>query len=166
MRLAFQYNHQDYTVEIERASQGYRARLNGQEYPLMLVSKTGDSFSFLIGDHPVVAHMASDGPTIWVHVDGRTYMLTEIDGEGQRKGPRRTETAHGGESSVIAPMPGHVRTVEVAEGDAVAKGQTLLVLEAMKMEIRVQAPRSGHIRKLLAKAGQPVGREQVLAEIE
>ena len=46
------------------------------------------------------------------------------------------------------------------------KGQTLLVLEAMKMEIRIQAPMDGVVKKLLVKQGQTVEREQVLVEIE
>jgi biotin carboxyl carrier protein len=63
-------------------------------------------------------------------------------------------------------MPGQVRAVNVSEGDAVTKGQTLLVLEAMKMEIRIQAPRDGKIMKLFVKQGQTVEREQLLIEIE
>jgi biotin carboxyl carrier protein len=63
-------------------------------------------------------------------------------------------------------MPGLVRAVNINEGDAVVKGQTLLLLEAMKMEIRVQAPRDGVVRKLFVKHGQTVEREQMLVEIE
>jgi biotin carboxyl carrier protein len=63
-------------------------------------------------------------------------------------------------------MPGQVRALNVSEGDAVTKGQTLLVLEAMKMEIRVQAPRDGSVKKLFVKQGQTVEREQVLIEID
>jgi biotin carboxyl carrier protein len=62
-------------------------------------------------------------------------------------------------------MPGQVRAVNVAEGESVTKGQTLLVLEAMKMEIRVSAPRDGVVGKLLVQQGQTVDREQVLIEI-
>ena len=47
-----------------------------------------------------------------------------------------------------------------------AKGQTLLVLEAMKMEIRIQAPRDGKVMKLLVKQAQTVERDQILIEIE
>ena len=63
-------------------------------------------------------------------------------------------------------MPGQVRAVNVAEGESVTKGQTLLVLEAMKMEIRIQAPRDGKVAKLFVQQGQTVEREQMLIEIE
>ena len=63
-------------------------------------------------------------------------------------------------------MPGQVRTVNVREGDTVTKGQTLLVLEAMKMEIRIQAPQDGVVTKSFVEQGQTVEREQILIEIE
>jgi 3-methylcrotonyl-CoA carboxylase alpha subunit len=63
-------------------------------------------------------------------------------------------------------MPGQIRALNVSEAEAVTKGQTLLVLEAMKMEIRVQAPRDGVVKKLFVEQGQTVEREQVLIEIE
>jgi biotin carboxyl carrier protein len=55
--------------------------------------------------------------------------------------------------------------VNVSAGDAVTKGQTLLVIEAMKMEIRIQAPMDGVVKTLSVKQGQIVEREQVLVEI-
>jgi biotin carboxyl carrier protein len=62
-------------------------------------------------------------------------------------------------------MPGQVRIVNVNAGDLVTKGQTLLVLEAMKMEIRIQAPQTGKIKAVLVKPGQTVEREQILIEM-
>jgi biotin carboxyl carrier protein len=56
--------------------------------------------------------------------------------------------------------------VNVSEGEAVVKGQTLMVLEAMKMEIRIQATQTGVVGKVLVKQGQTVEREQVLVEIQ
>jgi biotin carboxyl carrier protein len=63
-------------------------------------------------------------------------------------------------------MPGQVVNVLVSEGDSVERGQTLLVLEAMKMEIRVAAPAAGRVKRLLTEKGQIVERGQRLAEIE
>jgi biotin carboxyl carrier protein len=62
-------------------------------------------------------------------------------------------------------MPGQIRAVKVNEGDVVTKGQTLLVLEAMKMEIRIHAPGDGRVKELFVKKGQTVEREQVLMNI-
>jgi biotin carboxyl carrier protein len=56
--------------------------------------------------------------------------------------------------------------VQVADGDSVTKGQTLIIVEAMKMEIKVAAPREGKVKSLKVRQGQTVEREQILAEIE
>jgi biotin carboxyl carrier protein len=62
-------------------------------------------------------------------------------------------------------MPAQVRLVQVSAGDLVEVGQTLMLLEAMKMEIRLQAPRRGRVSRILAQAGQTVERDQVLIEM-
>ncbi|HQR45879.1 MAG TPA: acetyl-CoA carboxylase biotin carboxyl carrier protein subunit, partial [Thermoanaerobaculia bacterium] len=67
---------------------------------------------------------------------------------------------------LVAPMPGRVRAVLVAAGDAVAKGATLLLLEAMKMEHPVRAPREGVLRRLLVAEGAMVAAGERLAEME
>lgn len=63
-------------------------------------------------------------------------------------------------------MPGQVRSVSVSVGDVVKKGQTLLTMEAMKMEIRIQALKDGRVTALHAAQGQTVEREQILIEVE
>jgi len=63
-------------------------------------------------------------------------------------------------------MPAQVRAVQVAEGERVEKGATLLLLEAMKMEIRVRAPAAGRVARLLAAEGQAVEKDQLLVEME
>jgi biotin carboxyl carrier protein len=70
-----------------------------------------------------------------------------------------------GEDILRAPMPAQVRALQAAEGDWLEKGQTLAILEAMKMEIRIQAPHAGRLIRLLVSEGQSVDRNQVLAEI-
>ena len=62
-------------------------------------------------------------------------------------------------------MPGRVLDVLVAAGDSVQKGDTLVLLEAMKMELRIQAPADGQIARVLCTAGQVVERGQLLVEL-
>ena len=65
----------------------------------------------------------------------------------------------------VAPMPGKVVKLAVAEGDAVEMGQVLVVLEAMKMEHSVKAPESGVVRQLLVSEGEQVEADAVLAVV-
>jgi biotin carboxyl carrier protein len=95
-----------------------------------------------------------------VTINGQTLVLTKSTA-GARK-----SSGHDHSSELAAPMPGVVRSVNVSEGESVSKGQTLLVLEAMKMEIRIQAKGDGMVKKLFVQQGQTVEREQILVEVE
>ena len=68
--------------------------------------------------------------------------------------------------NVTSEMMANVWKVEVAEGDRVEAGQTLMVLESMKMEIPVDAPCTGTVVELLAAEGQAVEDGQLLARVE
>jgi 3-methylcrotonyl-CoA carboxylase alpha subunit len=72
--------------------------------------------------------------------------------------------AHGG--GLTTPLPGVVVSVAVKEGDTVAAGQTLLVIEAMKMEHAIKAPRAGTVKALKHGVGDRVREGSTLAEIE
>ena len=65
-------------------------------------------------------------------------------------------------NEIKAPMPGLVLRSIVAVGDTVAKGDSLLVLEAMKMENVIKSPGEGTIAKILVEKGQAVEKNQVL----
>jgi acetyl-CoA/propionyl-CoA carboxylase, biotin carboxylase, biotin carboxyl carrier protein len=75
-------------------------------------------------------------------------------------------TAGASDGTLLAPMPGSVLDVDVAEGDAVAEGQRLGVLEAMKMELALRAPHTGTVTVVGAAAGNQVGLGQVLFVVE
>ena len=66
---------------------------------------------------------------------------------------------------IKAPIPGKIKTIFIAEGDQVAVGQPLFILEAMKMENEVHAPKSGVVSQIRVKSGQDVKLHEVLAEI-
>ena len=94
------------------------------------------------------AWAVADGDTRWVFIDGEVFEF-----EVQRQGRRKT-AAHQG--SLSAPMPATVIRINVAPGDAVKKGDTLLVLEAMKMELPVRAPADGVVDSVACRTGELV----------
>ena len=75
-----------------------------------------------------------------------------------------TSTANGS-AKVNAPMPGSILKVNVNKGDIVTKGQSLLILEAMKMENEIKAPVDGKILDIKVSKGQSVNLGQTLIEI-
>ena len=71
-----------------------------------------------------------------------------------------------GSASVTSPMPGTILRVVAAEGQTVGAGETVLVLEAMKMENEIQAPKAGKIVGLAVAAGQTVASGELLFSVE
>lgn len=94
----------------------------------------------------------------WFSQDGCAYTLEKPAASQRRRGEAALET------HLRAPMPAQVRMVAVVPGQEFEPGQTLLVLEAMKMEIRLQSPRAGRVQRLLCQVGEQVNRDQVLIE--
>lgn len=77
--------------------------------------------------------------------------------------PKATKGVKG---SVGAPMPGTVIDIRVKEGDKVVKGQPLIVLSAMKMEMVVQSPISGKVKKVYANKEMKVEGDDLIVDIE
>jgi biotin carboxyl carrier protein len=146
-------------LEINPSGDGYVATLDDKTASIQIVRAENGRMDLLIDGQRVIAHVSSDGAKRWVTVDGHTMMLTKTS--GARRGVRHDHAA-----GLTAPMPGQVRSVSVGVGDAVKKGQTLLTIEAMKMEIRIQALKNGKVKSLHVKQGQTVEREQILIEVE
>jgi len=82
----------------------------------------------------------------------------------QRPGAPDAEALGGGR--VTAPMPGLVQAVSVSEGAEVAKGQTLAVLEAMKMQHQITAPVAGRVARQHVAPGAQLAAGDVMFEIE
>ncbi|MFI6434889.1 acetyl/propionyl/methylcrotonyl-CoA carboxylase subunit alpha [Streptomyces sp. NPDC050759] len=102
-------------------------------------------------------HRAGD----WVGRDGDAWQVRDHDPVAASL----TRGGHAGADSLTAPMPGTVTVVKVAVGDEVAAGQSLLVVEAMKMEHVISAPHAGTVAELDVTAGTTVAMDQVLAVI-
>jgi biotin carboxyl carrier protein len=162
----YQHNGQPYTVHLDRQADGlYRATVSGpsgeQSYTFSAQQMNDSGWLLNLDGRRTAAYTASQGDQRFAHVDGQDYTLAVAQtGGGRRK------AASGGGGDLTAQMPGQVREVLVAEGDTVQRGQTLVILEAMKMEIRVAAPGDGQVRRLLVRQGDVVERGQRLVEIE
>ncbi|MEU1719401.1 biotin carboxylase N-terminal domain-containing protein [Nonomuraea sp. NPDC005692] len=99
--------------------------------------------------------------------DERVYVDSAMGAAVLTPVPRLPEPVeHVAPGSLLAPMPGSVLRVEVAEGDTVARGQPVLVLEAMKMEHRIAAPAGGVVSDVRVEKGQQVEAGAVLAIIQ
>jgi 3-methylcrotonyl-CoA carboxylase alpha subunit len=118
-----------------------------------------------VGGNQENYYLARRGYDVLVSAHGTSYTLA-------RPRPLTVESAaqHGdaasGAQSLVAPMAGTIIKVNVAEGDAVAAQQTLVVLGAMKMEHAIVAPYAGHVRSVRYAAGDVVPGGEALVELE
>jgi len=124
---------------------------------------------------------SSDANVFTVDVNGKSYVVQKEDGALVVEGNRyQISVAEGGDAPVAAPsggggggeaeeitapMPGSVFKVVCKEGDTVAEGDQLIILEAMKMEVPVKAPKAGTVASLLVAPGDAITSGQVLLKI-
>ncbi|USU11579.1 ATP-grasp domain-containing protein [Sphingomonadaceae bacterium OTU29THOMA1] len=140
---------------------------------------TGDPWTSLRGFRA----NAAPSTRIEVEVAGKPYLVTDapgrgamvadsvlfLDGEAWPFGPRRADHVAGGgegDGAILSPMPGRVIAVLVSAGQAVSKGERMLVLEAMKMEQALLAPFDGVVAELKVVEGAQVPEDTLLVRID
>jgi len=162
MKSSYEFNSKLFLVDLipNGSGKAYRIRVGEKTVDVEILQANDGSLDLLIDGKRISAHVSVDSARRWVTVNGQTFVLTKSSGARRSGGGQ-----HHAAGELTAPMPGQIRLVNVREGDTVSKGQTLLLLEAMKMEIRVQAPNDGVIKKLFVNQGQTVEREQMLIEV-
>jgi glutaconyl-CoA/methylmalonyl-CoA decarboxylase subunit gamma len=160
VKFVFEQGSEAIPIEVVPSGKSYRVTVGEKTVDVEILQAKDGKLDLLVDGKHITTYVTSDNAKCWVTVSGQTLVLTKSSGAKQRA------TGHDHASELVAPMPGQVRAVTVVEGESVTKGQTVMVLEAMKMEIRIQAPRDGTVMKLLVKQGQTVEREQILIEIE
>lgn len=155
--MIYQYGGLNYTISLQALAES-RFRVTMGDRVLEVTAQPVEAGWLLtLGGQQIRVYAAARGSERWIHTVGETYPLSV---------PIRQRTSDASGAGLTAQMPGQVREVFVAAGENVAGGQTLLILEAMKMEIRVSAPAAGRVKRLLVKAGDVVDRGQRLIEME
>ena len=90
--------------------------------------------------------------------------ITEVEGKSVKNA--KSAAAGATENDIVASLPGAVHKILVSAGDHVKKGQAIVVLEAMKMEIEIKAPKDGIIGSIEVSKGQSVANNQVVAKFK
>jgi acetyl-CoA/propionyl-CoA carboxylase biotin carboxyl carrier protein len=140
------------------------------------LAQKADELSQPLSHEQTTVAAASDGRTrersVAVELDGRSYDVRLHLAEppwaelARRRRQRAAGHGAGAGAAVASPMQGTVLAVEVAEGDGVAVGQVICVVEAMKMENEITAHRDGIVRELAVVPGQPIGSGDVICVLD
>lgn len=139
------------------------------------------TFKFIIkGQKYDIAVNETDEDHLEVDVNGTTYKVEVEQAATAKKTPKLVrkpvakkpgegklqKSAGTGGHKVKAPLPGNIMKINIKPGDQVIKGQTLLVMEAMKMENNIQADKEGTIKDIKINEGDSVLQDDVLIEME
>ena len=103
------------------------------------------------------AHATAEG--VWVFLEGNVYLVRTGQDEPTSRSHRDDFAA------LAAPMPATVIAVNVAAGTRVTAGETMILLEAMKMELPIVAPRDGVVERLSCAVGELVQPGVILVEL-
>lgn len=149
--------------------------LDGTRYRAETLSAAGDRVRLKLNDRTVELTLEEKGPGRWSATGGTCPREVRAAFLARAAGWLRTRAAapaaaaacaSAGEGAITAPMPGKVLKVLAAPGDTVVKGQTLLTLEAMKMENQIQAPHDGTVDSVPVGEGAEVQKGTVLAVVK
>jgi 3-methylcrotonyl-CoA carboxylase alpha subunit len=160
--LRYEAGGVSYELMVERAEvRSYELRLGEHEAEAEVLSLRDGRLSVVLDGESVTCGFSPTGGGLEVSLGGMRHLV-------ERTVPPRVDllAAASGGASLTAPMPGTVARVLVGEGESVREGQTLLVLEAMKMEQPVKAPHAGMVVSLPFSEGALVPGGAVLAEVE
>jgi 3-methylcrotonyl-CoA carboxylase alpha subunit len=140
-------------IEIEGTPDDARVTVDGRTFE---VSREAAG---IVRVGPTVAWTVAAGGSRWVFVGGRAYELTTAKPAAGRRG-------RGHHGALTAPMPATVRRIDVTIGQEVRRGDTLILLEAMKMELPVKATADGVVRAINCREGELVQPGVDLIDVE
>lgn len=108
------------------------------------------------------------GDKLWVHVEGRTFFILTKSENTKSSGHNRLKTAvpQTDDGILRSPMPGKILKINFTQGQNVKTGETVCVLEAMKMEYALKAPFNGQITRISKTIGDMVALDEPIAELK
>ena len=145
------------------------AFLKGEAKVMIRKNNSAKDGKYLVSVNGNKYHVSVDGNEI--SVNGTTYNV-DLEADkgtpvGKKPEPKKeSKKAVGNENEVVASMSANVFKVQVAVGDKVIAGQSLIVLEAMKMEIPIESPRDGEVAEILTQKGATVSTGDVLVRLK
>lgn len=154
--------------------------INGEEIPVQDYKSGPESVSFTLkGKRYSFSTVSRDGMELILEGEGRfpaAVGSANRDGESIVMAQGREATISGsrpkikktggGSGGLVSPMPGKIFKIVKDVGASVEKGETILILEAMKMEHAIRADKDGTVKKIMFKAGELVQGGVTLAEVE
>lgn len=143
-------------TELDKDDGGYKIRVDGVKVPVRIIEEPGldrpELVAELDGRVFVAKVLEKDGSECVVRLNGRIFKVDLDAVQSAARGTRAEEISHG-PVLVSAPMSGRVVSLNIQAQSKVTSGQSLVVLEAMKMQNDISAPKSGVVKEVYVQAG-------------
>lgn len=167
MAIDVKINNRQAQVEIIRQSGNLlEVRVDGRIYEIDLMHNSEGTFSIIEGGHSIDIELITNSPKKYTaYTLYNTYNLEVIDAESMYLINRGSVGLNIDENTICSPMPGKIVKVLVSEGDVIKKGETAVIISAMKMESEYKSPKDGIIRKVYVKEGETIDGDQILIEV-
>lgn len=163
MEYTFNFLEKTHKINLEKADDLFKVIINDkQEYTITDVEVESNLISFKADDKFYNIHCFSDKDKTHLSIDGENYILELEKGKSIKAKTDKQQKVN----SVFSPMPGLIVKVPVSVGDEVKSGETLAIVEAMKMQNELPSPRDGIVKKINGKEGEQVDALQVIVELE
>ena len=157
MTYSFKLDNQIYKVNIEEEDNNVVVEINGEEYPVEYTRLDENLYSIIINGKSFTIGTFKQGKQVQVFHGGNLYELESIS---ERELSRSGGIGSGLE--IISPMPSRVVKLLKNEGDDVAEGEAVVVVEAMKMESELKALQAGKIKSIKVSEGDAVEAKTLL----
>lgn len=155
-------NNEQYEIEIDNDG---GILVNGEPRDVDFLNLGGSLYSVITQNRSLEAVIEDEENIIEVMMDGRLYETQVLDERALLMVQRRGGLGSGS-GEVHSPMPGLIVKVTVEDGQNVEQGQTVVILESMKMQNELKAPTTGTIVAIHVDAGKTVDKGELLIEIE
>ncbi|WP_185968919.1 biotin/lipoyl-containing protein [Carboxylicivirga sp. M1479] len=152
---------------LEQDGTKYKVDIDGRVYNLDLQKVESDTYSILLNGQSINMEMIQ-GDTLnhyKVNTISNYYEIEVIDAATRYRNASKS-SSDSAENTISTPMPGKIVKIPVKEGDTVEKGQTVIIVSAMKMESEYKSSVDGVVKHVHVKEGDAVEGHQPLIEIE
>ena len=143
-------------------------KINGKEHNVRLLKSGTQEFEFILDHsfhHAKILHWSSS--EIKTLIDGHVLTIKKHSRLTDVLEKSLSSTSFGrGENNLTSQIPGRVVSILPTVGSSIKKGDAIVILESMKMQVAVKAHKDGHIKEIRAKEGSTVARYDVVAVIE
>ena len=163
MGQPFEHADRSFDVAPRYRPGGFDLVIDGERLPSELLDRGNGRYELRIGGRSRSLWLAVDGDRVFLHAEGHHFEITIVDALERLRAAAR---AARGAAGLTAPMPGVLVEVRAPVGSLVRAGDTVLVIESMKLQTPIAADRDGRVAEVAVEIGQSFDQGAVLARIE